>query len=278
MAKKVAIVGLGWLGMPLARALVGRGWQVTGSKTTEDGVQAARASGIPASLLTLDPEPQCDPDDLAELLDVDALVVTLPARRTVETSEQYIQAVQNIVDMALARQVRHIIFTSSTSVYGNLQGEADEESALDPVTPAGGSLVRLEQWLHDLPGTTVDILRLAGLVGPARHPGRFLAGKTGLSHGRQGVNLVHLDDVISAIVMLLEQPAQGAVYNLCAEGHPSREDYYTRLAANAGWIPPVFDGEPATIAGKEVNGQRICRERGFRYQWPDPYDMPFAQG
>lgn len=30
--KKVAIVGLGWLGMPLALSLTARGWQVTGSK------------------------------------------------------------------------------------------------------------------------------------------------------------------------------------------------------------------------------------------------------
>lgn len=33
--KKVAIVGLGWLGMPLAMSLSARGWQVTGSKTTQ---------------------------------------------------------------------------------------------------------------------------------------------------------------------------------------------------------------------------------------------------
>ncbi|VEB00397.1 Nucleoside-diphosphate-sugar epimerase [Klebsiella pneumoniae] len=38
--KKVAIVGLGWLGMPLALSLTARGWQVTGSKTTQDGVEA----------------------------------------------------------------------------------------------------------------------------------------------------------------------------------------------------------------------------------------------
>jgi len=40
--KKVAIVGLGWLGMPLAMSLAAKGWQVTGSKTTRDGVEAAR--------------------------------------------------------------------------------------------------------------------------------------------------------------------------------------------------------------------------------------------
>ena len=54
--KKVAIVGLGWLGMPLALALNARGWQVTGSKTTLDGVEAARMCGVEAFQLQLQPE------------------------------------------------------------------------------------------------------------------------------------------------------------------------------------------------------------------------------
>lgn len=53
--KKVAIVGLGWLGMPLAMSLAARGWQVTGSKTTLDGVEAARMSGIESYPLRLEP-------------------------------------------------------------------------------------------------------------------------------------------------------------------------------------------------------------------------------
>lgn len=58
--KKVAIVGLGWLGMPLAMSLSARGWQVTGSKTTQDGVEAARMSGIDSYLLRMEPELVCD--------------------------------------------------------------------------------------------------------------------------------------------------------------------------------------------------------------------------
>ncbi|WP_029686664.1 SDR family oxidoreductase [Tatumella saanichensis] len=274
--KKVAIVGLGWLGMPLARALSARGWAVSGTKTTKDGVQAARNSGIEAKRLDLDPEIHCDAEDLAELLNADALIITLPARRTVDTSEQYIRAVENIVDMALARHIPRILFTSSTSVYGEAIGICDETTVLDPVTPAGKSLVKLEQWLHDLPGTSVDILRLAGLVGPGRHPGRFLAGKTGLNHGQQAVNLVHLDDVIAAIVLLLEEPSAATTYNLCAPGHPSREAFYTRLTQQAGWQTPRFDGPDQQERGKQVSGERICQQRNFRYQWPDPYEMPFV--
>ena len=54
--KKVAIVGLGWLGMPLALSLTARGWQVTGSKTTQDGVEAARMCGIDSYPLRLEPQ------------------------------------------------------------------------------------------------------------------------------------------------------------------------------------------------------------------------------
>lgn len=80
--KKVSIIGLGWLGMPLALALLGRGYQVTGSKTTDDGVEAARLSGVDCYRLRLTPEPECEPEALAALLQTEALIVTLPPGRT----------------------------------------------------------------------------------------------------------------------------------------------------------------------------------------------------
>ncbi|MDU6416227.1 SDR family oxidoreductase [Mixta calida] len=273
--KKVAIVGLGWLGMPLAMALTSRGWQVTGSKTTPDGVEAARMCGIESCQLTLTPELECDADELEALLAVDALVVTLPASRTVEGGEHYLRAVQNLVDSALAFSVPRIIFTSSTSVYGDGNGVVKEHSPLQPVTVAGKTLVELENWLHDLPGTSVDILRLAGLVGPKRHPGRFLAGKTEVRDGEHGVNLVHLDDVVEAIILLLQTPKGGRTYNLCAPAHPSRQDFYPSVARQLGLTPPTF-APAAHEKGKLVDGSKICDELGFEYRYPDPIKMPLG--
>ena len=226
--KKVAIIGLGWLGMPLALALMGRGYDVVGSKTTPDGVEAARMSGIECYQLELTPELVCDPDDLESLLRVDALVVTLPARRTVEGSENYFNAVRMLVDSAMAFGVPRVIFTSSTSVYGETAGTLREESPLRPVSPSGRVLAELERWLHELPNTSVDILRLAGLVGVDRHPGRFPAGKLDVK-GARG-NLVHQDDVIAAIQLLLKLPKGGHVYNLCAPRHPAKREFYPALA------------------------------------------------
>lgn len=272
--KKVSIVGLGWLGMPLGMTLMAKGWLVKGSKTTQDGVDAARRCGIESYLLELTPDLICDADDLEALLDADALVITLPASRTASGGENYLLAVQQIVDSALAFGVPRIIFTSSTSVYGGEAGRYNESSPLQPVTTAGKTLQELENWLHHLPGTSVDILRLAGLVGPERHPGRFLAGKTALTDGNNGVNLVHLEDVVEAISLLLQTPKGGHIYNLSAPEHPARNDFYPVVARQLGLTPPTFDTEKAGDEGKIVDGSKICRELGFNYRYADPLKMP----
>ncbi|HBC5670277.1 TPA: SDR family oxidoreductase [Citrobacter koseri] len=271
--KKVAIVGLGWLGMPLAMSLTARGWQVTGTKTTQDGVEAARMSGIESYPLRLEPELVCETDDLDALMDVDALVITLPARRSGPGEDFYRQAIQEVVDSALAYHVPRIIFTSSTSVYGDVHGIVKETTPRNPVTASGRILKKLEDWLHNLPGTSVDILRLSGLVGPGRHPGRFFAGKTA-PDGQQGVNLVHLEDVIAAITLLLQAPKGGHIYNICAPSHPARNVFYPQMARLLGMEPPHFLESQSNDKGKIIDGSRICNELGFEYQYPDPLVMP----
>lgn len=269
--KKVAIVGLGWLGMPLALSLMARGWNVTGSKTTQDGVEAARMCGIESYPLRLEPQLDCETDDLDALMNVDALVITLPARRTGQGEDFYLQAVQEIVDSALAHRIPRIVFTSSTSVYGDVQGVVKENTPRVPVTTSGKVLKELEDWLHNLPGTSVDIVRLSGLVGPGRHPGRFFAGKSA-PDGQQGVNLVHLEDAVAAITLLLQAPKGGRIYNLCAPQHPSRATFYPLMARELGLAPPVFSDSGGK--GKTIDGSRICHELGFEYQYPDPLVMP----
>ncbi|CAJ0991957.1 SDR family oxidoreductase [Pantoea sp. Nvir] len=273
--KKVAIIGLGWLGMPLALALTARGWQVTGSKTMSDGIEAARRCGIDAVQLELMPEINCDARDLGTLFSAEVLVVTLPASNTVEGSKIYMQAVQNIVSRALENHVSHIIFTSSTSVYGSGNGVIRESSTLQPETVAGKTLAALESWLHDLPSTYVDILRLAGLVGPKRHPSRSLDGKIRLNNGGYGVNLVHVDDVVSAITLLLQMPKGGGrIYNLCASQHPSRENFYPAVSRQLGLIPPTFLPSNHGEIGKLIDGSLICKELGFEYRYDNPEKMP----
>ncbi|WP_340615597.1 SDR family oxidoreductase [Xenorhabdus entomophaga] len=277
MVKKVSIIGLGWLGMPLAQALLSSGMQVVGSKTTSDGVEAACMCGIDCRLLNLNPQIVCEMDDLEQLMSVDVLVLALPVSGVAGGGERYVKAVQLIIDTALSYAVPRIIFTSSTSVYGSSVGYLNEDEPLSPETQSATALVELENWLHQLPNTSVDILRLAGLVGNGRHAGRFLAGRKAIEGGENAVNLVHQDDVISAIKLLIQQPEGGHIYNLCAPIHPKRSEYYPLASQQLDLTPPEFlQSESKAIESKVVDGSRICRELGFEYQFPDPGRMPMS--
>lgn len=115
--KRVAIVGLGWLGMPLALSLSARGYQVTGSKTTRDGVEAARMCGIESYQLHLQPELVCDSEDLEALLNVDALVVTLPARRSGEGDDFYLHGAGNCRQRARTFRAAHYLYQLDLRVW-----------------------------------------------------------------------------------------------------------------------------------------------------------------
>ena len=146
-----------------------------------------------------------------------------------------------------------------------------ETTLRNPVTNSGRVLEELEDWLHNLPGTSVDILRLAGLVGPGRHPDA-LPEKPPLMV-KHGVNLVHLEDVIGAITLLLQAPKGGYIYNICAPAHPARNVFYPQMARLLG-LEPQFRNSLDSGKGKIIDGSRICNELGFEYQYPDPLVMP----
>ena len=88
------------------------------------------------------------------------------------------------------------------------------------------------------------------------------------------MNLVHLDDVVDAIVLLLQTPKGGHVYNLCAPKHPSRDSFYPSVSKQLGLVPPTFVAEPVRASGKVIDGSKICHELGFEYSYDDPMKMP----
>lgn len=81
-------------------------------------------------------------------------------------------------------------------------------------------MLRAGAGVRSRPGQPVNRPRLAGLVGPSRHPGRWLAGKTGLPGGNAPVNLVHQDDVIGILLRVLENNMLGDVFDVCANERP----------------------------------------------------------
>ena len=268
--KSVAIVGLGWLGLPLALHLKELGWCVKGSKQSPDDAQKLHQLGIETYPFSLSDEMKRLPDHIRPLFNVDALIITLPPSRF--SSQQYCEYLAFLANQAKKQGVQHVLFTSSTSVFPDISGQFDEGSQLSAETEMGKTLIQAEQCLFQSGILHCDILRLAGLIGKQRHPVKFLAGKHNLKQGNSPVNLVHLEDCIQAISALLMNPNGLRVYHLCAPVHPTRAEYYTKAAACYDLFTPQFecsDSDPKRI----IMADKICRELGFTYRYPNPDDM-----
>ena len=267
--KSVAIVGLGWLGLPLALHLKELGWCVKGSKQSPDDAQKLHQLGIETYPFSLSDEMKRLPDHIRPLFNVDALIITLPPSRF--SSQQYCEYLAFLANQAKKQGVQHLIFTSSTSVFPYISGQFDESSQLSAETEIGKTLIQAEQCLFQSEISHCDILRLAGLIGKQRHPVKFLAGKHNLK-GYSPVNLVHLEDCIQAITALLMNPNGLRTYHLCAPIHPTRAEYYTKAAVFYDLSIPQFecsDSDPKRI----IMADKICRDLGFAYRYPNPDDM-----
>ncbi|HHQ4517945.1 TPA: NAD-dependent epimerase/dehydratase family protein, partial [Aeromonas veronii] len=247
-------------GLPLARALLAAGKQVAVTVSSTEKVARLQGEGIDAHPLTISAEMPVADQQAPWPIPCESLVICVPPSKT----DDYPQAVAKACALAKASGTRRVLFVSATSVWGAGQQEGEEPQ---PRHARGERMLAAEQAVLAAGFEVVMIVRPSGLYGPDRHPGRFLAGKT-LDGGAQSVNLVHLDDVVAACILLLERGKDGDVFNLSAPVHPRREQFYPFAARQQGLPVPVFI-EPAGEF-QPIDGQLICQQMGFNYRWPDP--------
>jgi nucleoside-diphosphate-sugar epimerase len=257
------------LGLPLAQALVADGYTVNGSTTTPAQLLTLRDAGIRPYLLRLGSEfSQIDADSLhAMLQDVDVLVLNVPPRAA--AAGAYPALLRPVGAAVAAAGVRHVLFVSSTGVYPDEPRSMREADALSsPDAPSdllraeGQFTPRRGQWL-----TTV--VRLGGLIGPDRPPGRFLAGRHELKQGNAPVNLIHLDDCIGLLRHIIREKVWGYTFNACAAQHPARRDFYPAAAAHLGLEAPTFSQEPATSSGKIIDTTLLRQTTDYHFRHDD---------
>lgn len=274
---KVSVCGCGWLGLPLAKQLVLNGYQVYGSSRDQSRAAEIAGSGIHAITLVLPVELQENKAGLehqySEFFKTDTLVINIPPGRGDGADKNFIAAVKSLSAVAKRYGCKRVIFISATSVYGSVTGEVEEVTAPLPDTASGHAHFQLEQWLHEQWGENVVVLRLAGLIGPGRHPVKYLAGRKALANGSAPVNLVHLDDCIQAIEHIITCWPSQKLLHLSAPAHPSRQTYYTKMALAAGLPVPEFL-EPSSGEGKVINAKRTCEILGLTLIYPDLMVLP----
>lgn len=261
--KSVSILGCGWLGFPLAQQLVALGYGVKGSTTSPEKLQGFKEAGISPFLLNFNTNEDCE-TLLYDFLAADVLVIAIPPGRTDERRIAFRQIFEVLAKAISNTAIKQLILISSTSVYGEHNTQVDEETPAQPTEPSGLLMLEIEQKIAQM-GKPYSLLRMAGLIGPGRHPGRFFAEKKDIPNGLAPVNLIHQDDAVNATLFIIENNQTGII-NACAPGHPSRADFYTLAAQKAGLLPPQFLLN--LNAWKQVNSTRLAKAN-FQFKYPD---------
>jgi nucleoside-diphosphate-sugar epimerase len=258
---RIAIFGCGWLGKPLSTALLADGWSVGGS---------TRSSELPAGVqpFHIDLRANSSPEVFGDLFAADIAIIAFPPGRTPDVETRLPAQIASLADAIAESATRHVIFCSSTSVYPSCNQHIDESCELSPDKPSGRALLAAESALRSAHSFDCTVLRLAGLIGPGRCPGTFLAGKTDVRGGDCPVNLIHQADVIDIVRTVIAQNAWGQLLNCVADAHPLRRDYYTEAAHALGLKPPDFCESPG--AWKIIDNSRLKSELNYRFRFPNP--------
>ncbi len=275
MLPAVSVIGLGWLGMPLALHLQSMGYKVMGSVTTPGKRQRMVEAGLEARVMRLDPEPAGE--DYEDLFRADILVINIapgvPPSVTAPDPDLYARQIASVRDLALKHGVQQIIYISSTSVYPDNNGIVRETDKVTEENTGSKSIFRAEEAIRTSGAYALTVLRLGGLIGGNRIPGKHFSGKEQVA-GHPPVNYIHRDDAVRLIGWVIEKELWRETFNGIAPAHPSRRSVYECNAALLGFDLPASYEHPPVTPWKEVAADKIVHS-GFRFTYPDPLQFPY---
>lgn len=231
-ALSVVIAGCGDVGSRLASQLLAAGWEVHGLRRNVSRLPEG-VIGIAGDLFKKD----CP--DTWPIGGVDYLVYCAAATDHDEAGyrKAYVEGLQHVLEWLddYGQQPKQLVFVSSSSVYGQQNGEwVDETSPTQALGYSGQVMLEAEQVAFDsgIPATTV---RLTGIYGPGRE---WL-----LSQVRQGYrvavepplygNRIHVDDAAGLLAFLLQHVEQGGSLDKVYIGV---DDAPAPLAEVVGWL------------------------------------------
>lgn len=263
--QSIGILGCGWLGLPLAVYLQNKGYTIRGSVTSDEGLPKLHENHIDGFVVRLH-ENGVSGNALGFLKGISTLIIAIPPGFRKNVDDSYFHKMKAFWHELNASDVKHVLFISSTSVFGGHQTHITDLTQPEPDTLSGEKLAEVERFvLSQTQKTTV--FRLGGLFGPNRHPITFLAGRTQVAQPFGKIHFIHLNDIQEIVEKWLKiQPTQ-RVFNICHPELPSRIAYYTTTAKQRQLTPPTFDENDRTL-GKSIypDGVLTILQHRFKHQ------------
>jgi len=278
----VGIVGCGWLGSALAKQLKSQHISVLATRSNTDNAEQLIKQGIDAHVLSL-PAEQALLNSHAIFKQQCLVIAITPQFR--QGRVDYADKVKQLVESAkVANCVEQIILLSSSAIYNGLSGQVDESIKLDLSADKVSVLHDAEQAVLNFNGHSANknsgnnsndksvnknayVLRLSGLVGPERHPGKFLLNGRMLNNPQAIVNLIHQHDAVGLIQATLQSDVGGGIFNGVSSTQVTKKQYY-QAAANALKLPmPNFeesDAAPGSVP-KIVSGKKTHEELAYTF-------------
>ncbi|CAM4058851.1 SDR family NAD(P)-dependent oxidoreductase [Flavobacterium weaverense] len=277
---KISILGCGWLGMPLAEALLDKGLQINGSTTTVEKLSLLQSENINPFLIDI---PSIIDEGSLEMINFsssmnsflhgsETLIIDIPPKlrsASVPADEKtFVKKIAALIPFIIKSTVQNVLFVSSTSVYGENQGTVDESTIPEPETESGKQLLECESLLKSNSNFKTTILRFGGLIGFDRQPGKYLAGRENLENPESPVNLIHQKDCIGIILKIIESDYWNETFNAVSPFHPSRESYYSQKAADLNLPLPKFDHSKPSV-GKLIENNKIINLLKYTFTEPN---------
>jgi nucleoside-diphosphate-sugar epimerase len=254
---EVGIIGFGWLGSAIYENCVAHNISIKVGVRSNANFTKLKADKRATFLL--------EGEDFLEIphtvgAKLTHLILCFPPPKTVDSGEYAAQL------EALCRNLSpdcKIIFTSSTSVYPDDARNATEEYEFSEERIKSHPILLAENRLIESFGKNFTIFRLGGLVGGARQPANYLAGKN-LQHPNSVVNLVGKDDVVAAVSYWLNFGLLSNLYNLVCPLPVTRAIYYSQAIERLKLEQPIIFSEDMALS-KSIDGSKIEMENDFKY-------------
>lgn len=263
----ISILGCGWLGLPLAKSLIEKGFSVCGSTTSLDKISVLENAGITPFQISLF-EDKIEGAIEAFLENSNILIIDIPPKLRSVSSDNFVGKIQNLIPFIEKSNIEKVIFVSSTSVYADDTSTAlsvTEETIPKPDTESGKQLLQVEQLLQSNKSFQTTIIRFGGLIGEDRHPIRFLAGKKNIENPDAPINLIHQTDCIGIIEHIIKTNCWNEIFNVVTPFHPTRKEYYTQKAIELNLTLPEFD-ETKPSSGKLILSDKIENKLGYKFK------------